>query len=175
MSPKRKRWTGDQKGFSLIELMVVVGIVALLAGISTPMISSWMTKVRLKNTARDISTMLYNARANAISKSLEYRVRFDEANKTYSLDRGNAFSGSTIWTAEKGSQPLPAGITFSGFDAGFPTSGGLKALVISPEGGKVEVAKTTETTHNLTLANDKNDKYKIQIVTRTGHVAIEKQ
>ena len=50
----------SDRGFSLIELMVVIAIVAILAAVAVPAYQSYLTKVRVSNAFNVLSTSLSN-------------------------------------------------------------------------------------------------------------------
>lgn len=64
-------------GFSLVELMVVVGLVAVLAGMSVPAISAGMTRYSLMSASQQVVSTIRSARTQAVGKNVILRVRFN--------------------------------------------------------------------------------------------------
>lgn len=69
---------GTQKktGFTLIELMIVIAIMAILAGIAAPNFQTYMTQRRLNGAARQVMTDLMAARSKAVSLNQKVKVSF---------------------------------------------------------------------------------------------------
>jgi type IV fimbrial biogenesis protein FimT len=82
----------DQKGFSLLELFVVIAIIAVAAGVLLPVFNSMRPKFRLGGAARQLQGDLLWARMQAINKNNEFKVFF--LNKTCNIAE-HAGSGST--------------------------------------------------------------------------------
>ncbi len=61
----RSRGAGRRDGVTLIELMVVLGIAALLIAITVPNIIRWQRDQRVKSAAREVADVLMLARAEA--------------------------------------------------------------------------------------------------------------
>jgi prepilin-type N-terminal cleavage/methylation domain-containing protein len=72
-------------GFSLLELMVVIGIIAILSTIAVPGIIGWLPKHRVGSAARDVKSTLEFARSNAIKTNRDVRVEFDFDSETATL------------------------------------------------------------------------------------------
>lgn len=53
------------RGFTLVELMVTIAVVAILAMIAAPSMSSMLAKQRLNSTTRDLAATLSQARSQA--------------------------------------------------------------------------------------------------------------
>jgi len=58
-----------EKGFSLIELMIVVAIIAIFAAVAIPAFVHWIPNMRLKAAARDLYSNFQQARMEAIKRN----------------------------------------------------------------------------------------------------------
>lgn len=69
---------GAVRGFTLLEILLVVGLVALLALMAWPALSNQITAAELPESATKLQSLLFMARSQAISDHKRYRVRFDQ-------------------------------------------------------------------------------------------------
>lgn len=89
---------GSNKGFSLVEILVVIALMAVLTVIGVPAIVSQITHMKLTRGVRDITSELNAARMKAISQNRPYRVDFD-LNFSGSVDRYSlSYWGGASWT-----------------------------------------------------------------------------
>ena len=65
------------KGFSLIEMLVVLILIGFSISLITPSFSRFSKAVELKGAAKKISAILRYCRCEAVSKGKVYQVRFD--------------------------------------------------------------------------------------------------
>ena len=63
-------------GFTLLELMTVLVILVILAGISIPFFSTWLPDQRLKSAARDLFSNMKLAKMMAIKSNSKCRIIF---------------------------------------------------------------------------------------------------
>ena len=79
------------KGFTVIEVLVVVGIIGMLTMAIYPSIRNSMETRRVENEARDILATMERAKFQAVKTKLNHRVRFFTENNNwyYILEREN--------------------------------------------------------------------------------------
>lgn len=78
-------------GFTLVELMVTLAILAVLALFSIPMLTEYMPGYRAKAAARDLASQLQSARLRAVAKNKPHTLAVDTAAQTITLtEEGNS-------------------------------------------------------------------------------------
>ena len=65
----------NQKGFSIIELIVVVAIICLISVVGYPNIMKWYTKKQLRNDAHEVFAVLKDIQQDSLLKKKLYRVQ----------------------------------------------------------------------------------------------------
>lgn len=137
----------DSSGFSLIELLMVLVIACVVGALAAPSFARWLEAYRARIAARQVATDLQFAKIRAISEKVQYRLSFNKGRKSYTIQRGNHSSGSTVWTqvgiarclADKDNPYFSRGIDLndncSGHHATFSPSGnasGCTVMLMSP-------------------------------------------
>ena len=84
-----------EQGVTLIEIAVVLAIVAIMALFMAPAIGEWLDNFRIRQTARDISSTLQEAKMRAISTRQQHTVTFNTGNDTYQLLPGGGVNESS--------------------------------------------------------------------------------
>jgi len=70
------RGSGGQAGFSMVELVTVLSIICILAGIAIPAAQGWLPGYRLKQAGRELAANLYLAKSTAICRGRTCVVGF---------------------------------------------------------------------------------------------------
>jgi type IV fimbrial biogenesis protein FimT len=154
-------------GFTLAELMVVLGIIAIISAFAIPGLISWIPKQKLGSASRNVMSAIEGARMRAVRDRVSVGIVFTDAT-TYSVWIDNGAGAGTADDAVCHADEriirngvMPAGITitaatFGGpnsfrFDSqGFPISTGG-----NPTGGTVTVTNTRDVRLiNLSLAGN---------------------
>ena len=149
----------NQKGITLVELVVVFVIIAIGASLLVPNIGAWLPNYRLRSAARDVVSTMRTAQIKAVSNNIQYRVNLDDAEigapNCYILQR---HSGGA-WVNDGALQTLPVGITIN-----------INHL---PAGRALFNPNSTSTAGSVTLQNTKGMQRRITITPATGRVRIE--
>jgi prepilin-type N-terminal cleavage/methylation domain-containing protein len=101
---------GIQTGFSLIELLIVIALIAIMMGFGVPTWQRYAANADLKTAAREVKADLFNVKQRAVEENTDfYRMTFDVAQNNYVLSLSN--TGVTVWT--KSLAALGKGITIN--------------------------------------------------------------
>jgi prepilin-type N-terminal cleavage/methylation domain-containing protein len=73
-------------GFTLVELMLVVTIIGVFIGLSTPLFRRTFKDIQLDNACLNLSKLMRYARERAIMERMRYRLSFDDEMKSYWLE-----------------------------------------------------------------------------------------
>jgi type II secretory pathway pseudopilin PulG len=72
-------------GYTLTELLVLVGIIGIVLGTGVPSFLSVLPSLRLSSAARQVATDLQLARMRAIAQNTSYTVTFDVSTASYTF------------------------------------------------------------------------------------------
>ncbi|WP_299978201.1 GspH/FimT family pseudopilin [Desulfobacula sp.] len=63
-------------GFTLIEVMIVIGMIGILSAISIPSAMKWLPNYRLKAAARDLYSNMQKAKVEAVKRNTDVLIKF---------------------------------------------------------------------------------------------------
>jgi prepilin-type N-terminal cleavage/methylation domain-containing protein len=79
-------WNCKERGFTLLELIIVVVIIVLILGMSTLFFASTLPSAKLNGMSREMSSMIKQARLLAKNKGEKQTLIIDLDSRTYGLE-----------------------------------------------------------------------------------------
>ena len=88
----------DKRGFSLLEIIIVISLIAILSGLAVSSIKAYLPRYYLSGAARQVMTDLMLARMQAVSKNNTTTVTFSSTGYTgeVSADISSQFNGVSL-------------------------------------------------------------------------------
>jgi general secretion pathway protein H len=122
----------DMAGFTLVELLVVMTILALVAGLAMPILARPSATVRLQTAARDLIGALRATRAAAIARNAEVMLTIDVERRSFE---------SPAVPRRSFARDIAARVTFAEPERQGRTAGGFRFFADgSATGGDVRLA-----------------------------------
>ncbi len=133
----RKRISHPTKGFTFIEILLVIGIIGLLLLASYPSIQNTLETRNLENATKNILTTMQRAKLEAVRTKVSHRVRFSNSSGDWQfLIEARDQVDPTQW------HPLP-GAVIKTIPSRFVTSVSLPTLANPADPGVIFTALGT--------------------------------
>ena len=173
-----------RKGFTFMEIMVVLMILAGLAMISLPRMKGMFFAVRSKAAARDVTALLRYARDVAVLRELPCMITFAPQKDIYELvlldENGEAAKKDHQWRRRRdkqqsfsigeearGPRRLPQDVHFAAIYTAAPlTEDDLPCVIYYPDG--------SATAATVAIQDDKENAVSVEIFQTTGMARVEK-
>ena len=100
-------------GFTLLEIIIVVGVFGVISAIAVPMFGNAIASFKLSGDARGISNATAVAKMRAASDFSRVRLYVDLSARTHQIQRWTKVSNVCCWVTEGGVTALSSGVIFS--------------------------------------------------------------
>lgn len=154
-----------EKGFSMVEMAVVVAIIGILVMTAVPSFIKMLPRIRLSNQASQLANEIASQRMQAIAKSTDFRVVFNVSTDRYTLGKWNGTDFTDYATNTLSGTDL---VSVSGLDPDPPGN----VLVLYGHGG---ASVPLGTKAAVLLQTPDGDIQKRVLVEPTGRAIVEKR
>lgn len=138
-------------GFTLMEVMTVIAIIAIMTGIAIPNIIGWLPGYRLRNAGRGLLGDMQFAKLSAVKSNHDWSIVFDTTNNRYFVcsDMGadDSWTGTNDLTGG-GDNTIYKTISFDNYKSGVVY--GHAALTI-PVAGSFGAKSVSYASENVTF------------------------
>jgi prepilin-type N-terminal cleavage/methylation domain-containing protein len=155
----KKRY--KNKGFTLVELMIAIAIMAILVAVSIPSFGRYLQSWRLNGETDQLASLMRSARSAAVSKHVNTVFVFDTTNDNYYYFEdadGDGTKDSDEYCTE--TIDLPPGIILRGHTLS------QTKILFGPKGNANESG-------TITLQNLQNKVRTIMLFGGTGNITID--
>jgi len=162
-------------GFTLIELMVAVAVVAILATIALPSFQSTLRSNRMATTSNELIGALSLARSEAVKNTRGAGVCASTSGAT--CDGAGWAGGWMVWTDSNGNGTYDANEPVVRYAEGRPSLQGVAAqdlIVAFDQRGRNRAAAATNITLRPAECGDQNLQ-RMLTISRTGQVRLHKE
>lgn len=151
----------NNRGFTLVELMITIAIIGLIAVLSVPNYQRFMHGWRLNGETQQLASALRTARSSAVMKNIDVVFSFDTDDGTYSWFEDENGNGN-IDNGEYQSSEYDLGDTIE--IAGHTLSS--TTMTFGSKG-------STRESGSITLRNVLNNVRQVRIFGGTGNVTVD--
>lgn len=154
------------RGFSLIEMLVVIALIGLTVVVGYPNMMDWLDRYQVRGAAAELASTIQLQRMRAVSQNTEFSIAFDADSGTYSLFQGDPDTGQMLDVIARA---LPQGVSFSGSDDPVGVAGDV--ILFHPDGS---LNDSTAVTDIITVGNA-SATFSVQVNRATGRVEVQHQ
>ncbi|PTL35094.1 type II secretion system protein GspH [Candidatus Methylomirabilis limnetica] len=91
----RQSRVDGQRGFTLVELMIVIAIIGIISMMATPLFMTFLRASETRGASQELAALLHQARELAIARNTDYRVEIEPDNNRLRFVRT---SDNVVWT-----------------------------------------------------------------------------
>ena len=159
-------------GFTVVELLVTIAIIALVSAIAVPHFIGWLPDYRLRAAAHDLFSNFQKAKLTAVKRNVNTTVCFHGSGYVMFVDTDIDFEKDSVeetvtqvdWEDYKSISVNPAAITFD-------SSSGQPCIAFRPNG--IPADNGGGFASGTTPISNTNDRTIRVIISQAGHIRID--
>ena len=160
------------RGFSVVELLVSIAIIALIAAVAVPNFINWLPDYRLREATRDLFSNFQKAKLTAVKRNVNTAVCFHSSGYLMFVDSDIDFEKDGAeesitqvdWKDYKNVSVNPAAITFD-------SSSGQPCIAFRPTG--IPADKGGGFASGTTPISNTNDRTSRVIISQAGFIRMD--
>jgi len=156
---------GNNGGFQLVELLIVIALISTLLAIGVPALVGQIGHIRLRSSTRDMATELGAARLKAIAQNTKYRISFSVPD-SYVLTKWDKTISSWVSEPNHSTLTTSAGIVILTPAANFITE-------FYPNGTAKDGGGGLPNTICINNSGAVNDRMNITVAGSTGMIKVQ--
>lgn len=168
-----------QTGFTIVELLIAIALMATVTAIAVPNIISWLPNYRLRSASQDLLSNFQKAKLAAVKNNVNVAVCFKsdnsgyiafvDPNSNYAKDTGEEAVADVVWADYKS---LVVNLAYNTFDA---SVGGRPCMAFQPIGIPVDgsVGGFSAVSSREALISNTNGRSTKVVVSPAGSVFLE--
>jgi prepilin-type N-terminal cleavage/methylation domain-containing protein len=143
----------NQRGFSLIEMLIVIAMIAVVAAVVIPHSVGYVANRDLKSAARNIAGDIYDLKQRAMSEDRWYQVTFNNGGN-YTIEQCNTIGGTSCggYTVISTKSPTAFGSDISITSANLVLQMQPRGIVSPASGGTVQIKNGRNSTATITIS-----------------------
>jgi len=91
----------DRKGFSLVEMIIVIALIGVIATFAVPAFQNYVRNRNLKTATQEVASEFFVIRERALAESQTYRIVFDDVNNQYTIEQRTALGPPVVYTVRQ--------------------------------------------------------------------------
>jgi len=137
------------KGFTLIELMIVIGIICILSAVSLYGWRGYQNNINLRTAAREVMSDIASCKQRSVSEGVQYCMQFTDGSPNYSINASSC--GAPTQTQAKNLTSFGSGLTISNTNFNSDQVSFLPRGTLSSNTGKIVLTNSKNSTATITI------------------------